>query len=66
MEVKRLKRSDEALAQEIVSRFWPKGKLNPEFLAGDANYLLAAYVDGAFAGFLYAYELERVETGFRI
>ncbi len=61
-EIKRLKQGDEALAKGIVERFWPKGKLNPEFLAGEANHLLAAYAEGGLVGFLYAYELQRIET----
>lgn len=62
IEIKRLTKGDEIQVQEIVARFSPKSKFNERFLAGEGNYLLAAYVDDAFAGFLYAYELERIET----
>lgn len=62
IEVKRLRRGDEELASEIVAKFWSKGRLNEGFLSKDANFLIAAYVEDNLAGFLYAYELERVET----
>jgi ribosomal protein S18 acetylase RimI-like enzyme len=62
IEVKRIRGGDETPAREVVAAFWPEGKLNDEFLGKETNYLLAAYVDGVFAGFLYAYELERLET----
>jgi ribosomal protein S18 acetylase RimI-like enzyme len=61
IEIKRLTQGDEESAREIVNRFWPEGKLNAEFLTKETNYLLAAYVDNALAGFLYAYELDRIE-----
>lgn len=61
IEIKRLRKGDENLAREVVASFWPEGELNGEFFAKETNYFLAAYVDGAFAGFLYAYELERLE-----
>lgn len=61
IEIKRLKQGDENEAQEIVDKFWPGKNLNDDFLAKETNYLLAAYVDEVFAGFLYAYELERIE-----
>jgi len=61
IEIKRLHRGDEELAQEIVKQFWPQGQLNDEFLSKEPNYLLAAYVDNALAGFAYAYELDRIE-----
>jgi len=56
-----LKHGDEESAREIVNRFWPEGKLNAEFFTKETNYLLAAYVDNVFAGFLYAYELDRFD-----
>ena len=62
IDVKRLRKGDEDPAREVVAAFWPEAQLNGEFFAKDTNYLLAAYVDGAFAAFLYAYELERLET----
>jgi ribosomal protein S18 acetylase RimI-like enzyme len=62
IDVKRLGHGDEDLTREVVAAFWPEGKLNEGFFTKETNYLLAAYVDGAFAGFLYAYELERLET----
>ncbi|MBD3285550.1 GNAT family N-acetyltransferase [candidate division WOR-3 bacterium] len=61
IEIKRLRQGDEVLAQEIVDKFWPEGRLNETFLSKQTNYLLAAYVDDAFAGFLYAFELDRLE-----
>ncbi len=61
IEVKRLQKGDEELTQEIVDQFWPGSKLNDEFLSKETNYLIAAYVDEVFAGFLYAYELDRIE-----
>ncbi|TET23892.1 MAG: GNAT family N-acetyltransferase [Candidatus Stahlbacteria bacterium] len=61
IEIKRLHRGDEELAQEIVKQFWPEGQLNDECLKKETNYLLASYLDGTFAGFLYAYELDRLE-----
>lgn len=61
IEIKRLTQGDEESAREIVSRFLPDGQLNDEFLANQTNYLLAAYVDNSLAGFLYAYELDRLE-----
>lgn len=63
IDVKRLGNGDEDLARKVVAAFWPEGQLNDEFFGKETNYLLAAYVDGTFAGFLYAYELERPETG---
>ncbi|NLI98247.1 GNAT family N-acetyltransferase [bacterium] len=62
IEIKRLTQDDVNLVTEIVSRFWPQGKLNGDFLKKDSNHLLVAYVEGNLAGFLYAYELERIET----
>lgn len=50
IEIKRLTKGDEIQVQEIVARFSPKSKFNERFLAGEGNYLLAAYVDDAFAG----------------
>lgn len=61
IEIKRLHRGDEELAQEIVKQFWPEGQLNDECLVNQTNYLLAAYVNSALAGFAYAYELDRIE-----
>ncbi|MBA7602903.1 hypothetical protein ES703_09999 [subsurface metagenome] len=61
IEIKRLHRGDEELAQKIVKKFWPEGQLNDECLKKETNYLLAAYLDGTFAGFAYAYELDRIE-----
>jgi len=61
IEIKRLQNGDGELAQEIVDKFWPDGQLNRKFLSKETNYLLAAYVDGTLAGFLYAYELDRIE-----
>lgn len=59
IEVKRLGEGDEDRARDIVEAFYPDGALNKAFLSNESNYLLAAYVDGEFAGFLYAYELPR-------
>lgn len=42
IEIKRLHRGDEELAQEIVKQFWPEGQLNDECLKKETNYLLAA------------------------
>jgi ribosomal protein S18 acetylase RimI-like enzyme len=61
IEVKRLKQGDEELAREIIAGFWPDGQLKDEFFSKETNYLLAGYVDGVFAGFLYAYELDRID-----
>jgi ribosomal protein S18 acetylase RimI-like enzyme len=61
VEVKRLTTRDDGRAREIVDAFYPAGELNADFLSDPRNYLLAAYVDGAFAGFLYGYELARLE-----
>jgi ribosomal protein S18 acetylase RimI-like enzyme len=61
IEVERLTPGDEDRAREIVDAFFPAGELNESFLSDRRNYLLAAYVDGEFAGFLYAYELARLE-----
>jgi ribosomal protein S18 acetylase RimI-like enzyme len=61
IKIKRLGQKDKALAHEIVAQFWPEGQLNDEFFKNQTNYLLAAYVDNVFAGFLYAYELDRLE-----
>lgn len=60
-EIKRLKQGDEELAQGIVDKFWPQSQLNDEFFKKETNYFLAAYVEGAFAGFIYAYELDRID-----
>jgi aminoglycoside 3-N-acetyltransferase I len=62
IDVKRLDKGDEDPAREVVAAFWPEARPNDEFFTKETNYLLVAYVDGAFAGFLYAYELERLET----
>lgn len=61
--VKRLGPSDEALAREVAATFYGAGGTNAAFLTDGRNYLLAAYVDGALAGFLAAYELGRLERG---
>ncbi|MBN2380611.1 GNAT family N-acetyltransferase [candidate division WOR-3 bacterium] len=61
IEVKRLKQGDEGLVQDIIDKFWSGKKLNHAFLSKETNYLLAAYVGGIFAGFAYAYELDRIE-----
>jgi ribosomal protein S18 acetylase RimI-like enzyme len=61
IEVKRLKTGDEDRARDVVEAFYPDGALNENFLSNESNYLLAAYVDNEFAGFLYAYELARLE-----
>ncbi|UCE26059.1 MAG: GNAT family N-acetyltransferase [Candidatus Coatesbacteria bacterium] len=60
-EIKRLRSGDEGLAREIVGNFYPDGTLNEGFLSDGRNYLLAAYVNGELAGFLYAYELPRLD-----
>lgn len=61
VEVKRLTTGDDDRAREIVDAFYPSGELNEDFLSDRRNYLLTAYVDGEVAGFLYAYELARLE-----
>jgi ribosomal protein S18 acetylase RimI-like enzyme len=61
IEVERLTTGDEDRAREIIDAFYPAGEFNEDFLSDRRNYLLAAYVDGEFAGFLYAYELARLE-----
>jgi ribosomal protein S18 acetylase RimI-like enzyme len=61
VEVKRLATGDADRAREIIDAFFPTGELNEDFLSDRRNYMLAAYVDGEFAGFLYAYELARLE-----
>ncbi len=63
VDVKRLGPGDEALAREVAATFYDAGGINAAFLADGRNYLLAAYVDGALAGFLAAYELGRLERG---
>jgi ribosomal protein S18 acetylase RimI-like enzyme len=61
LEVKRLTADDDDRAREIINVFYPTSELNVAFLSDERNYLLAAYVEGEFAGFLYAYELARLE-----
>jgi ribosomal protein S18 acetylase RimI-like enzyme len=61
IEVKRLTKGDEGRARDVVKEFYPDGAFNEAFLYDERNYLIAAYVDGEFAGFLYAYELARLE-----
>jgi len=61
IEVKRLTTGDGDRARYVVEAFYPDGALNEAFLYDERDYLLAAYVDGEFAGFLYAYELARLE-----
>jgi ribosomal protein S18 acetylase RimI-like enzyme len=63
LDVKRLGPGDEALAREVTATFYGADRINAAFLAGDRNYLLAGYADGALAGFLVAYELGRLERG---
>ena len=61
VEIKRLGSGDENRARDIVEAFYADGAFNEDFLSNESNYLLAAYADGEFAGFLYAYELARLE-----
>ena len=62
--VRRLQSGDEASACLVASRFksanLPAARAT-QFLANPANYLLAAEVDGALAGFLMAYLVERID-----
>lgn len=62
-DVRRFGAGEEAPAREVTAAFYAAEGINPSFLADDRNYLLAAYVDGALAGFLVAYELPRLERG---
>ncbi len=59
----RLGPGDEEAAGEVAAAFYDAGGINAAFLADGRNYLLAAYVEGALAGFLVAYELPRLERG---
>jgi ribosomal protein S18 acetylase RimI-like enzyme len=61
LDVRRLGPEDEALAVELGQAFYGAEGINVVFLEDDRNYLLAGYADGALAGFLVAYELERLE-----
>jgi ribosomal protein S18 acetylase RimI-like enzyme len=62
-DVRRLGPGDEKAAGEVATAFYDAGGINAAFLADGRNYLLAAYVEGAVAGFLVAYELPRLERG---
>lgn len=62
IEVRRLGVGDEDRAIEIAERIYGRsiGPTDlPAFLANDLNHLLAAYIDGQFAAFLVAHELQR-------
>jgi ribosomal protein S18 acetylase RimI-like enzyme len=61
IEIERLTTGDEDKVRDVIEAFYPSGALNEAFLYDERNYLLTAYVDGEFAGFLYAYELARLE-----
>ncbi len=62
IEVRRLGVGDEDRAIEIAERIYGRS-IGPTdlsaFLANDLNHLLAAYIDGQFAAFLVAHELQR-------
>jgi len=61
LQIKRLGINDKELANQIIAKYFPEGELNSAFLENYNNYLLVAYIDNDFAGFLYGYEQQRLE-----
>ena len=60
IQVKRLTNADSDRACKIAELFY--SSYNAYILSDEHNYLLAAYRDEELAGFLLAYELERLDS----
>jgi aminoglycoside 3-N-acetyltransferase I len=64
LKVKRLEPQDAPLAAVVIRTFAGKDislEYMKRFLSNPANYLIVAHVEGALAGFLLAYALERMK-----